>query len=114
LHDIGKNLVCILLEGASFEIIDLGTDVMPEKYVEAVREHHPELVGMPAILTTTMPNIALTIEAHTAAGLRDQVKVMVSGAPLTEQYAHEIGADGTAPDTSQAVKLEFALMGVAS
>jgi 5-methyltetrahydrofolate--homocysteine methyltransferase len=113
LHDIGKNLVCMMLEGASFEIIDLGTDVAPEKFVEAVREHHPELVGMSALLTTTMPTISLTIEALKAAGLRNQVKVMVGGAPVTDQYAREIGADGTAPDASQAVALARSLLGIA-
>lgn len=113
LHDIGKNLVCMMLEGASFEIIDLGTDVAPEKFVEAVRVHHPHLVGMSALLTTTMPNIPLTIEALKAAGLRDHVKVMVGGAPVTGQYAHEIGADGTASDASQAVTLARNLLGIA-
>jgi 5-methyltetrahydrofolate--homocysteine methyltransferase len=113
LHDIGKNLVCMMLEGASFEVIDLGTDVTPEKFVEAVRVHHPQLVGMSALLTTTMPNIPLTIEALKAAGLRDQVKVMVGGAPVTGQYAHEIGADGTASDASQAVTLARNLLGIA-
>ena len=85
LHDIGKNLVCMMLEGASFEIIDLGTDVPPEKFVAAVQEHQPQLVGMSALLTTTMPNMAFTIEALKAAGLREQVKVMVGGAPVTER-----------------------------
>jgi 5-methyltetrahydrofolate--homocysteine methyltransferase len=112
LHDIGKNLVCMMLEGASFEIIDLGTDVPPEKFVEAVREHHPELVGMSALLTTTMPNIPLTIDALKAAGLRDQVKVMIGGAPVTEQYAREVGADGTASDASQAATLARNLLGI--
>ncbi len=112
LHDIGKNLVCMMLEGASFEIVDLGTDVPPEKFVEAVREHHPQLVGMSALLTTTMSNIPLTIEALKAAGLRDAVKVMVGGAPVTEQYAREIGADGTASDASQAAALARDLLGI--
>jgi 5-methyltetrahydrofolate--homocysteine methyltransferase len=113
LHDIGKNLVRMMLEGASFEIIDLGTDVAPEKFVAAVQEYQPQLVGMSALLTTTMPNIALTIEALKTAGLRDKVKVMVGGAPVTEQYAREIGADGTAPDASQAVTLALNLLGSA-
>ena len=112
LHDIGKNLVRMMLEGASFEIIDLGTDVAPEKFVAAVQEYQPQLVGMSALLTTTMPNIPLTIEALKSAGLRDQVKVMVGGAPVTEQYAREIGADGTAPDASQAVTLARNLLGI--
>ncbi len=111
LHDIGKNLVAMMLEGASFEIIDLGTDVSPEKFVAAVQEHHPQLVGMSALLTTTMPYMAATIDALKAAGLRDKVKIMVGGAPVTEPYAREIGADGSAPDASQAVKLALALLG---
>ncbi|MGB8252105.1 MAG: corrinoid protein [Anaerolineaceae bacterium] len=113
LHDIGKNLVCMMLEGASFEIIDLGTDVTPEKFVNAVREHHPDLIGISALLTTTMPNMALTIDALKAAGLRDKVKVMVGGAPVTPQYAKDIGADGSAPDASQAVALAKFLMSTA-
>ncbi|MGA9397913.1 MAG: corrinoid protein [Anaerolineaceae bacterium] len=113
LHDIGKNLVCMMLEGASFEIIDLGTDVTPEKFVNAVREHHPDLIGISALLTTTMPNMALTIDALKAAGLRDKVKVMVGGAPVTPQYAKDIGVDGSAPDASQAVALAKFLMSTA-
>jgi len=111
LHDIGKNLVGMMLEGASFEVIDLGTDVAPEKFVAAVQEHQPDLVGLSALLSTTMPYMAATIDAFTAAGLREQVKVMVGGAPVTEAYAREIGADGSAPDASQAVKLAISLMG---
>jgi 5-methyltetrahydrofolate--homocysteine methyltransferase len=87
--------------------------VAPEKFVAAVQEYQPQLVGMSALLTTTMPNIALTIEALKTAGLRDKVKVMVGGAPVTEQYAREIGADGTAPDASQAVTLALNLLGSA-
>jgi 5-methyltetrahydrofolate--homocysteine methyltransferase len=111
LHDIGKNLVAMMLEGASFEIIDLGTDVAPEKFVAAVLEHHPQLLGLSALLTTTMPYMATTIEALKTAGLREQVKIMLGGAPVTESYAREIGADGTAVDASQAVKLARSLMG---
>jgi 5-methyltetrahydrofolate--homocysteine methyltransferase len=111
LHDIGKNLVAMMLEGASFEIIDLGTDVAPEKFVAAVKEHRPQLVGMSALLTTTMPSMTITIEALKAAGLREGVKVMVGGAPVTERYANTIGADGTAADASQAVKLALSLIG---
>jgi 5-methyltetrahydrofolate--homocysteine methyltransferase len=110
LHDIGKNLVAMMLEGASFEIVDLGTDVSPEKFVAAVQEHQPQLVCMSALLTTTMPNMVLTIDALKAAGLREQVKVLVGGAPVTGQYAREIGADGTAPDASQAVKLALSML----
>jgi 5-methyltetrahydrofolate--homocysteine methyltransferase len=112
LHDIGKNLVGMMLEGASFEIIDLGTDVAPEKFVAAVQEHHPQLLGLSALLTTTMPYMATTIDALKAAGVRDQVRVMVGGAPVTQQYALEIGADGSAPDASQAVALARTLLGI--
>ncbi len=105
LHDIGKNLVCMMLEGAAFDIVDLGCDVSPEKFVEAVKSSGANLIAMSALLTTTMPNMKATIEALKTAGLRDQVKVMVGGAPLTDQYAREIGADGYAPDASRAVAL---------
>jgi 5-methyltetrahydrofolate--homocysteine methyltransferase len=108
LHDIGKNLVCMMLEGASFEIIDLGTDVSPEKFVEAAR-NGADYIAMSALLTTTMPYMKNTIEALKAAGLRDKVKVMVGGAPVTEQYAHSIGADGYASDASRAVALAKSL-----
>jgi 5-methyltetrahydrofolate--homocysteine methyltransferase len=114
LHDIGKNLVAMMLEGASFEIIDLGTDVSPEKFVTAVRELRPQVLGLSAMLTTTMPYMAATIEALKAAGLREQVRIMVGGAPVTEVYAHEIGADGSAPDASQAVTLAKALLGAST
>jgi 5-methyltetrahydrofolate--homocysteine methyltransferase len=110
LHDIGKNLVCMMLEGAAFEIVDLGSDVTPEKFVEAIRTTGANVVCMSALLTTTMPNMKNTIEALKAAGLRDKVKVMVGGAPLTDQYAREIGADGYAPDASRAVALAKALL----
>jgi 5-methyltetrahydrofolate--homocysteine methyltransferase len=103
LHDIGKNLVTMMLEGAAFEIIDLGTDVSPEKFVEAVRDTGAQIVAMSALLTTTMPSMKDTIEALKAAGLRKNVKIMVGGAPLTPEYANEIGADGFAPDASRAV-----------
>jgi 5-methyltetrahydrofolate--homocysteine methyltransferase len=105
LHDIGKNLVAMMLEGAAFEIIDLGSDVSPEKFVEAVRSSGADIVAMSALLTTTMPNMKTTIEALEAAGLRDKVKVIVGGAPLTPEYAKQIGADGYASDASRAVNL---------
>ena len=108
LHDIGKNLVCMMLEGASFEIMDLGTDVSPEKFVDAVR-NGADYIAMSALLTTTMPNMRNTVEALKAAGLRDKVKVMVGGAPVTEAYAREIGADGYAADASRAVALAKSL-----
>lgn len=103
LHDIGKNLVAMMLEGAGFEIVDLGADVSPEKFVEAVREQKVQIVAMSALLTTTMPSIQKTIEALNAAGVRGQVKVMIGGAPVTQSYADQIGADGFAPDASRAV-----------
>jgi 5-methyltetrahydrofolate--homocysteine methyltransferase len=105
LHDIGKNLVAIMLEGAGFEIHDLGTDVSPEKFVEAVNTYHPQIVCMSALLTTTMTNMGVTVEAIRQSGLRDQVKVMVGGAPVTETYAKQIGADGYAQDASAASRL---------
>lgn len=105
LHDIGKNLVKMMLEGAGFEIVDLGTDVGPDAFVEAVRTHQPQIVGMSALLTTTMPQMKNTIEALNKAGLRDSVKVMVGGAPLTVEFAREIGADAFAPDAGAAVDI---------
>lgn len=102
LHDIGKNLVGMMLEGAGFEVIDLGTDVPPQKFVDAVKAHQPHFVGCSALLTTTMPRMKDVIEALQAAGLRDQVKIMIGGAPVTEKYAREIGADLYAPDASSA------------
>jgi len=109
LHDIGKNLVAMMMEGAGFEIVDLGVDVLPEKFVDAVRNHQPNLVGLSALLTTTMPNMKITIEALKTAGLRDCVKVLIGGAPVTEAYARDIGADGYAPDASRAVALAKSL-----
>jgi 5-methyltetrahydrofolate--homocysteine methyltransferase len=103
LHDIGKNLVISMLEGASFKVIDLGADVWPEKFVEAIREHHPQIVCLSALLTTTMTAMKTTIEAIRAAGLRRQVKILVGGAPISERYAIEIGADGYGATASDAV-----------
>lgn len=105
LHDIGKNLVAMMLEGAGYEIVDLGTDVSPSQFAEAVREHSPTVVGMSALLTTTMPEMANTIEALEDLGVRESVKVIVGGAPVTQEYASNVGADGFAPDASRAVKL---------
>lgn len=110
LHDIGKNLVCMMLEGAAFEIIDLGTDVPPEKFVEAVKSSGAQLVALSALLTTTMPHMKQTIEALQEAGLRQRIKVMVGGAPVTETFARQIGADGYAPDASRAVALAKSLV----
>jgi 5-methyltetrahydrofolate--homocysteine methyltransferase len=110
LHDIGKSLVGMMLEGAGFEVIDLGTDVEPEKFGEAVRTHKPQLVGMSALLTTTMQTMKSTLEALEDLGVRDQVKVIVGGAPVTDGFAKEIGADGYAPDASRAVTLAKGLL----
>jgi 5-methyltetrahydrofolate--homocysteine methyltransferase len=104
LHDIGKNLVAMMMEGAGFEIMDLGTDVSPEKFVEAV-QNGANIIGLSALLTTTMPSMAGTLEALKEAGVRDQVKVLIGGAPVTTEYANQIGADGYAPDASQAATL---------
>ncbi|NIU60568.1 MAG: cobalamin-binding protein [Pseudomonas stutzeri] len=111
LHDIGKNLVGMMLEGAGFEVIDLGTDVRPEGFVEAVREHQPQIVGMSALLTTTMVNMKTTIEALVEAGLRDSIKIMIGGAPVTAAFAEEIGADGYAPDAASAVDVARGFIG---
>jgi methylmalonyl-CoA mutase cobalamin-binding domain/chain len=102
-HDIGKNLVNIMFEGAGFEVIDLGVQVAPEKFVEAVQAHKPDIVGFSAFLTTTMPMFKANINALTKAGLRDEVIVMVGGAPVTQEYADVVGADGYAADASAAV-----------
>ncbi len=110
LHDIGKNLVGIMMKGVGFEIIDMGTDVSPEKFVEAVKESGAQVVAMSALLTTTMANMPDTIKAFEQAGLRDAVKIMVGGAPVTEDYARKIGADGYAPDASQAAKAALAFI----
>ena len=109
LHDIGKNLVCMMLEGAGFQVIDLGSDVSPQAFVEAVKTHQPDFIAMSALLTTTMPNMQTTIAALEEAGVRGQVKVLIGGAPITDAYAEKIGADGYAPDASRAVKLAQAL-----
>jgi methylmalonyl-CoA mutase cobalamin-binding domain/chain len=102
-HDIGKNLVNIMFEGAGFEVIDLGVQVAPEKFLAAIREHQPDIVGFSAFLTTTMPMFKANINALEKAGLREQVMVMVGGAPVTQEYADVVGADGYAADASAAV-----------
>jgi methylmalonyl-CoA mutase cobalamin-binding domain/chain len=104
-HDIGKNLVNIMLEGAGFTVHDLGVNVAPEKFVEQVEEHEPDIVGFSAFLTTTMPMFKANINALEKAGLRDKVIVMVGGAPVTQAYADAVGADGYAADASTAVRL---------
>jgi 5-methyltetrahydrofolate--homocysteine methyltransferase len=103
LHDIGKNLVSMMLQGAGFEIVDLGTDVKPKQFVTAVRDEGADLVGMSAMLTTTMPAMKSTIAALEEAGIRDKVKVIVGGAPVTSKFAEDIGADSYAPDAGAAV-----------
>ncbi len=104
LHDIGKNLVAIMMEGAGFEIVDLGTDVRMEDFVAAA-QNGADVIGLSALLTTTMSNMGVIVKAIEAAGIRDQVKIIVGGAPITDEYAAKIGADGFAPDASQAVTL---------
>ena len=103
-HDIGKNLVNIMFEGAGFHVIDLGVQVAPEKFVEAIKEHKPDIVGFSAFLTTTMPMFKANINALEKAGIRDDVIVMVGGAPVTQEYADAVGADGYSADASSAVK----------
>jgi 5-methyltetrahydrofolate--homocysteine methyltransferase len=105
LHDIGKNLVRMMLEGAGYEIVDLGTDVNAEDFVAAVREHQPQILGLSALLTTTMVTMKATIEALDEAGVRDSVKIVIGGAPVTAAFADEIRADGYAPDAASAVDL---------
>jgi len=105
LHDIGKNIVAMMLESAGFRIVDLGVDVSPEKIVEAVRQHQANIVALSALLTTTMVNMKAVIEALNTAGLREKVKVLVGGAPVTDGWAHSIGADGYGKDAPAAVEL---------
>jgi 5-methyltetrahydrofolate--homocysteine methyltransferase len=112
LHDIGKNLVGIMIEGAGFEVIDLGVDVGPAQFVEAVKDKDAQVIGMSALLTTTMPGMQRTIEALNEEGLRDRVKVIIGGAPVTQRYADEIGADGYGRDAAAAAKLVKQLLGV--
>jgi corrinoid protein of di/trimethylamine methyltransferase len=112
LHDIGKNIVGSMLEGGGFEVIDLGSDVSPEKFVAAVEEQKPQIVCLSALLTVTMPAMKTTIDALKTAGLRSQVKVLIGGAPVTMQYAKEIGADGYSENASGAVSLVKSLLGV--
>ncbi len=109
-HDIGKNLVNIMLEGAGFTVIDLGVNVAPETFVQQIQEHQPDVVGFSAFLTTTMPMFKANINQIEKAGLRDQVIVMVGGAPVTQEYADAVGADGYAADASTAVRMAKALI----
>jgi 5-methyltetrahydrofolate--homocysteine methyltransferase len=105
MHDIGKNLVGMMLEGAGFQVIDLGADCSPEKFLAAIQEHHPDIVGMSALLTTTMVNMGITLRFLEENNVRHEIKVFIGGAPVTQKYADEIGADGFAPDANQAAIL---------
>jgi corrinoid protein of di/trimethylamine methyltransferase len=111
LHDIGKNLVASMLEGGGFEVHDLGADVAPERFIEAAAELNANIIGLSALLTVTMPAIRSTIEAFTAAGVRDRYKIMIGGAPVTRQFADQVGADGFSENASAAVALARNLMG---
>ncbi len=110
LHDIGKNLVAMMLEGGGFEVVDVGINVAPEKFVEAVKTEQPNLVGLSALLTTTMSAMKETLDALVEAGLRESVKVMVGGAPVTQAFSDQISADGYAPDAASAVELARSLI----
>ena len=110
LHDIGKNLVTMMWKGANIGVVDLGTNVPPEKFVEAIKQHQANAVGLSALLTTTMPAMRTTVEAIRAAGLTE-VKIMIGGAPVTEEYAKEIGADGFGTDAASAVDVLLGMMG---
>jgi 5-methyltetrahydrofolate--homocysteine methyltransferase len=111
LHDVGKNLVASLLEGGGFEVFDLGVNVPPERFIAAVRENTAQIVGLSALLTTTMPSMKLTIDAFRAAGMRDRVKILVGGAPVTQRFADEIGADGYGENAPAAVALARKCLG---
>ena len=111
IHNVGKNIVSMLLEGGGFRIIDLGVDVKPHAFTQAVKEHQPNIVAMSALLTTTLPKMAETVDALREAGLREQVKVLVGGAPVTAGYAAKIGADGYAPNAAMAVDKAKELLG---
>jgi 5-methyltetrahydrofolate--homocysteine methyltransferase len=112
LHDIGKNLCIMMLRGAGFEVIDLGVDTSPDEFIEAIEAHEPALIGMSALLTTTMPNMGKAIDAFIDEGVRDRVKVMVGGAPVTQEFADDMGADGYEKDAVACVTLAKQLLGV--
>jgi len=114
LHDIGKNLCIMMLRGAGFEVVDLGVDTSADEFIDAVEEHQPSVLGMSALLTTTMPNMGRTIEAFIDAGVRDDVKIMVGGAPVTQEFADDMGADGYGKDAMACVSLAKRLMCVPS
>lgn len=111
LHDIGKNLVAMMLEGAGFKVVDLGTDVKPQDFVEAAKEQKPRIVGMSALLTTTMPKMGETVNALKEAGIRDQIKVMAGGAPVTQDFVDEIGGDAYGSNATAAVEKAKAFVG---
>ena len=113
LHDIGKNLVAMMWKGANFEVIDLGTNVAPQKFVDAAKQHNVDLVGLSALLTTTMPAIKTTVEALKGAGI-SVAKIVIGGAPVTQAYADQVGADGYAPDAASAVDVAHKLLGLAA
>jgi 5-methyltetrahydrofolate--homocysteine methyltransferase len=112
LHDIGKNLVGMMLEGGGFEVIDIGIDAPPEKFIKAVKDHEPKIVGLSALLTTTMTQMKVTIEALRGIRLGSQTRTIVGGAPVTEEFARQIGADGYAPDAVMAVEKVRELIGL--
>lgn len=110
LHDIGKSLVSMMMEGVGFKVIDLGTDVAPEDFTHAVYEHNPDILAMSALLTTTMPNMKATIDNIEKEGLRSRVKILVGGAPLNQNFAESIGSDGYSQDASRAAKLAVSML----
>jgi corrinoid protein of di/trimethylamine methyltransferase len=110
LHDIGKNLVAMMLQGAGFKVIDLGANIKPQDFVEAVKEHNPDIVGMSALLTTTMPKMEETIKALTEAGIRDQIKIMAGGAPVTKDFVNKIGGDAYGANAASASEKAKALV----
>ena len=112
LHDIGKNLVGMMLEGTGFEVIDLGNDVSPDKFMASIIDHQPDILAMSALLTTTMLDMKTTIDVINANGLRDRVKIIIGGAPVTEDYARQIGADGYSPDASRAASFAKSIMDI--
>lgn len=113
LHDIGKNLVSMMWKGANFNVVDLGTNVSPGRFVEAAKEHNPQIIGLSALLTTTMPSMKSTIEQLRAAGL-SETKIVIGGAPITQEFANQIGADAFAPDAASAVDVARRLVGAGS
>ena len=110
LHDIGKNLVCMMLEGAGFQVIDCGIDCSPEKFIKSAQDNGATIIGMSALLTTTMPSMKAVVDAVSQAGLKGKLRTMIGGAPVTQNYASEIGADGYAPDAASAVDIAKKLM----